>query len=395
LGQTAFLSRHLAELLLEQRLHGRPDPFRKKHGFAKDMEAVHAIVFNPNRSRKEKIEQYRRWLTTNQPCVFGKVAATNKNIFICLLEEHEVLRMPHGDEDLRDTLQDFRQAWKRYALEGLSSSLVVLLVSKSLAFTEPNEPLKDICRRLLELYLNVPAVPDDTILAQREYVFLRRQAGKGGTGYLKFATLPNIFAAQGDGRWWHDHRTPAGIMITSNAIGHFVYARNPQLGVLTEKETLWALENAMRTIKGAYRPPKTLAKSLPHCPATTLVQRGPEEATPLKSTSDVGGFSPERYEGFFHTDHLVPSVFFHPPRDNKNLTLYKDLSLRYLWNAAAEPQDHADLMVGVPASPYDVTTSLQRLPGFVNPEDPAAFSPPLRGQLAHWLERRLRQRINA
>lgn len=47
---------------------------------------------------------------------------------------------------------------------------------------------------------------------QREHVFLRRLENET----LKFSTLPNIFCAQGDGRWWHDHRTPGDIMITSN-----------------------------------------------------------------------------------------------------------------------------------------------------------------------------------
>lgn len=36
-----------------------------------------------------------RWLEANQPCVFGRVASKNKFVFVCLLEEGEVLR-PDG-----------------------------------------------------------------------------------------------------------------------------------------------------------------------------------------------------------------------------------------------------------------------------------------------------------
>ena len=38
-----------------------------------------------------------------------KVAAKNKNVFICLLEEREILRLRRGDDDLRDTIQEYRQ----------------------------------------------------------------------------------------------------------------------------------------------------------------------------------------------------------------------------------------------------------------------------------------------
>jgi hypothetical protein len=49
---------------------------------------------------------------------------------------------------------------------------------------------------------------------------------ESGPKLLKFGTLPNVFCAQADRRWWHDHRMPGGIMITSNALGHFELFRN-------------------------------------------------------------------------------------------------------------------------------------------------------------------------
>jgi hypothetical protein len=339
------MRQHLAEMLLDLKYHGAVDRFRSRHAFAEDIESVHAILFSPPYSKRRKVRAYRQWLERSQPCVFGQVVAKNKNIFICLLEEHEIVRMKRGDDDLHDTIQDYRQVWKRYTLEGLMSSFLILLVSRSLVTKEPQDQLKDICRRLLELYMEVD-VADDTILAQREYVFLRRFSDDGQPDILKFSTLPNVFCAQGDGRWWQDHRTPGGVMMTSNALGHFVYSRNKG-ALLQEKDKLLALENAMQTISHAYRDPATKKSGrLRHCPATHLVPRVQGEASPLRDSSDFSSFSPHHYQGYFHTDHLIPSAFFRPERDPKELKHYEDLRAYpnrlfsgILWGKTILPQE--------------------------------------------------------
>jgi hypothetical protein len=385
------IKEHLVELLLDSKLRGRTDVMRRKRPFSEDIEATHSILFNSRYGKPKKIAAYRRWLETNQPCVFGRVAARNQNVFICLLEEQDILRMKRGDPDLRDTIQDYRQAWKRYALEGLSSSFLVLLVSRSLVDKEPRDGLKQICRRLLELYMEVDSIEDDSILKQREYVFLRCQSTDETTRILKFSTLPNIFCAQGDRRWWHDHRTPGGTMITSNALGHFVQSRIRSC-TLQDKDKLWALENAMRTINNADRgTSKTKRKRL--CPATHLIPLSEKEETPLRPSFELSKYSPDHYEGYFHTDHLVPSVFFKPETDLTNPTVYDDLTFRYIFDPAADAQDHTELMTGVESSWYDVRRNMDRLPDFVNPEKSGTFTPKLRGRLAHWLESRLNERL--
>jgi hypothetical protein len=377
---------HLSELLLQSLLRGPKDALRSRRGFSPYVEAVHAILFNPKYDRQAKIRAYRGWLEKNQPCVFGKTAATNKNVYICLLEEHEILRMAQGDADLMDTLQDHRQVWKRLALEGLSSSFVILLTSRRLSTREPNDTLKEICRRLLELYMQIQ-VPDDTYHTEREYVFLRRPDNT----VLKFSTLPNIFCAQGDGRWWHDHRTPGGIMITSNALGHFVYSRTkkPQLD---QTACASALEQAMRTIANACKRPSDGTMKYTHCPATMLLPRQPSDPTPLRPTSEFNDYSPDHYGGYFHTDHLIPSVFFQKDRDPKILKRYDDLSLRYIFDPSADPEGHAELMAGTPAKWYDVRRNMDRIPSFADPEQISVLDRQLRGRLATWLEDRIRSR---
>ena len=379
---------HLAELLLDMRFHGASDPLRRRQPFSPDIVAANAVLFNRQYTKRQKIRAYRQWLETNQPCVFGKIAAKNKNVFICLLEEHEILAMRRGDDDVRDTIQDCRQAWKRHALDGLSSSFLLVLVSPSLVDKEPDDRLKEIARRLLELYMEVHPINDDTILEQREYVFLRQQLPNRKVRLLKFSTLPNVFCTQGDGRWWQDHRTPGGIMITSNALGHFAYVRQ-KTNDLVEKDKLWALENAMRTIGNAAK--STGSPRIKHCPATALVPASVGEAPLLRETSEFRPFSSDHYRGYFHTDHLVPATFFHPERDLKLPTQYDDLSFRYIWDGASDV-DHRDLMTGNETNWYEVRQNLGRLPEFVNPEKTAGYPEELRARLAKWLEQRIQDR---
>jgi hypothetical protein len=386
-NQEGLMGAQFAEMLLDLKYRGKEDVYRKGHPFAESVEATHAILFNSKYSRLRKIAAYRKWLETEQPCVFGRVAAKQKRVFICLIEEQEVLRMEHGDEDLRDTIQDYRQIWKRYALEGLNSAFLVLFTSRALLFKAPDERLKEICRRLLELYMEVSPIPDDTILPQREYVFLRHFGG-----LLKFSTLPNIFCAQGDGRWWQDHRTPGGVMITSNALGHFVYSRT-QASLLQEKDKLGSLENAMRTIHNAYKPRRVGRGAHALCPATRLVPLAPGEFSPLRESSEFKAFSPDHYRGYFHTDHLVPAVFFARPEELSSPTVYDPLSFRYIFDSQADPREHEELMTGVAANWFDVRRNLDRLPEYANPENGRDFTEVTRGRLAHWAAERLQRRL--
>jgi hypothetical protein len=376
----------LAELLLHSRFHGPADRFRSKRAFSEDIEAVHAILWNPAYKRQQKIAAHRAWLERYQPCVFGKIAATNKNVFICLIEEDEILRMKRGDADVADTLQDHRQVWKRLALEGRSSSFVILLTSKTLVTRQPDDALKEICRRLMELYMQLQ-VSDDTFHTEREYVFLRRPDNT----LLKFSTLPNVFCAQGDGRWWHDHRTPGGIMISSNALGHFTYARTKK-AQLDAATCATALENAMRTISNARKDPSNGKTKFLHCPATFLLPRQDTDPTALRPTSEFSGNSTDHYAGYFHTDHLIPSVFFRKDRDPKDLKRYDDLSLRYIFDPAGDPDGHAELMAGTPGKWYDAQHNMDRLPDFAHAERTTTLDRQTRGRLVGWLEERIRQR---
>jgi hypothetical protein len=180
-------------------------------------------------------------------------------------------------------------------------------------------------------------------------------------------------------------------MITSNALGHFMYARSkkPQLD---ETDYASVLQQAMRTIANACKNPSDGKLKYAHCPATMLVPRSPDEPSPLKATSDFKDSSPDHYAGYFHTDHLIPSVFFEKDRDPKHLKRYDDLSLRYIFDSSADPEGHAELVAGIPAKWFEVRQSMDRIPEFADPEHTSMMDPRLRGRLTTWLEDRIRSR---
>jgi hypothetical protein len=369
----SYTSPHFAELLLAAKLRARRDPLRAKSDFSEDIQQVNAVLDNPKVKKLTKVTTYREWLRKGQPCIFGRAAATNKQVFICLLEERQILTMRRGDYDLRETIRDHQQVWKRRALHGLSSSFVIVVTSPSVARIEPGPELKELCRRLMELYIDA-GVADDEIVPRHEYVYLAKET-EGRRQYLRFATLPNIFCAQGDRRWWHDHRTPGALMITSNALGHFMHCQSPK----NPHDTGRALKQAMGTILNAHQE----ARKKPGLPATRLVLCPAGEASPLAGDPQYGRHSSRAYEGYFHTDHLIPSVFFD---GSKPKTLFRDLDLSYIHDATNP--EHDELVRGEPTDWYTVKGEIWMRDG-ARREPDLAFRDEDRKLSYQWLEQRL------
>ena len=370
-------TQHFAELLLQLKLRGEKDRLRARSGFSDDLLAVNALLNNPKARKQSKIAAYRKWIHEGQPCIFGRTAArTGHGVYICLVEERDILTMRRGDDDLRNTIVDHQKVWKRYALHGLSSSFVIVVLSDDIARVAPDSGLKDLCRRLMELYLG-SAVGDDEYLLQHEYVYLAiDDPGSGKRKFLRFATLPNIFCAQGDKRWWHDHRTPGAIMITSNALGHFIHCRARG----KDPDKVSALKQAMQTILNAYRPARRKRRGLP---ATWLVNRKKSEVSPLANHAAFGPYSAGAYQGYFHTDHLIPAAYF---EDRAPTRVYEDLDFTYIYDEANP--EHAELTSGDPADLYTVKKEVW-LPEGKNLASDFTFDRAERVEAYKWLESRL------
>ena len=80
--------------------------------------------------------------------------------------------------------------------------------------------------------------------------------------------------------------------------------------------------------------------------------------------------------------------------DPVNIPKYDQLDLQYIHDPQADPSIYAELMVGKPATWYEVRRNMDRLPEFANPEKNKALPLQVVGRLGDWLVHRLRARLS-
>lgn len=124
--------------------------------------------------------------------------------------------LDESDEHIQEKIQRARRRWRRKAFAGDASGFVILAVSERIATAKPSEVVKALAKRLCFLYLGHDA--EDQILL--EDVFLRVPGKVDAEIHWKAGV--NYFCAQGDQRWWHDHRIPGGMAFSINSVGHLV-----------------------------------------------------------------------------------------------------------------------------------------------------------------------------
>jgi hypothetical protein len=165
---------------------------------------------------------------------------------------------------------------------------------------------------------------------------------QAGREFRSWRVGVNYFSAQGDGRWWRDHRFPGGMAYSMNSVGHMARTRAEAMvgksagladsvrEVPRERLTYWALPTAMKTIgmpaEGSVR-------------GTWLTERGLFEEDREPPTydqrhrvfGDLARFSENRYQGRYHTDETIPSPYFDSSiTDLNGATLREDMYLTYL-----------------------------------------------------------------
>jgi hypothetical protein len=291
------------------------DPWRDQQPFSDDVQRCQQVLFDPRRTRQDKLDALNDWLAEFQPCLFGQMEAKQKRLAFCLLTENDLVR---SDEDIQLRIEEERQDWKRRALGGETHAFIILAVSERIARARPGEVLLIIAQRICELYLGVAEtdkiIHDELLLEIGNAGQRERRSWKVGVNY---------FSAQGDGRWWRDHRIPGGMAYSMNSVGHMARThaeramrRDPELAnrladVPRERLVFWALPKAMKTIgiptQGSTR-------------GTWLVERGsfPEDKEPptfevrQRVFGDLAHFSENRYKGLYHTDETIPSPYFDP-----------------------------------------------------------------------------------
>src|SRR5438445_6111910 len=88
----------IQELL--NRLDG--DQWRTAHAFSPDIKTACEVLLNPFARDDERKKAIRGWLTKNQPCAFGQIAAKSDLLFISIVDERLLSR---GDAAVKEKLK--------------------------------------------------------------------------------------------------------------------------------------------------------------------------------------------------------------------------------------------------------------------------------------------------
>lgn len=327
------------------------DPWRTQHGFSADMAGVANKLVEPGLPDEQLKAHLEAWLQRSQPCLFGRLAAKHGMITYCFLRASDLQR---DDEFIRTKIQAARSEWTREAFDGRRSGFVIVATSPELALAVPSAAVRQIAQRICSLYLLRDA-PMDTVL--HDEIFLEKPGAARTT--WKWQVGVNYFSAHGDGRWWHDHRFPAGVAFSMNSVGHMAKAGLLAKGLAALDELLGeeaqelprtkidsldqALEFAMRTIH--------LASEANSGKATKLLPlpEGSQATTrqcPVQLPSFLQNKNYCEYAGYYHTDHTLPSEFFTENVQRLPNAQEHVLDFTYLFDRSLENPDFVTMGVG-------------------------------------------------
>lgn len=322
----------------------KPDDWRTNVGFTSDIKAANDSLFEA-RDDTEAAAFLGHWLERWQPCLFGRIAAKSDALTYCFLSEDD---LRESDEFISNKIQSKRLEWTRYGFEGRKSGFVILTISPALASAKPGPEVLELARRLCYLYLQTDIFTDKIHLDQ---LYLQKPGSRLTT--WKWLTGVNYFSAQGDGRWWNDHRIPGGMALSVNSVGHLVKSGivanamrelDQQAGAPFEDypepkvdSLAKALELAMRTIdmaSNAVSGKATELLPLPHDRSSLIV---PE--CPVKLSTKVSDKNFCEYRGYYHTDYTLPSEYFLPDVKRPSSLQPHSLDFSYLFHRDLDNPD--------------------------------------------------------
>lgn len=349
------------------------DPWRKETGFSADlMDAHNEIISAAQSTNREKIaEVLGRWLQRFQPCLFGRVAAKLGLIEYCVLLEEDLQK---SDEEIMEIIQKARTQWTREGYSGRRSAFIITAVSHKLATALPNSVVQELAKRLCFLYLRQDVQVDQIYVDE---LFLEIPGNNKTT--WKWPTGVNYFSAQGDGRWWQDHRIPGGMAFSVNSVGHMVKAgrlakgMNEVFQLVGAEEEGWtsslvdslekSLDLAMRTIAGASNSVSGKATFL--LPVSPIDQ-AKLPACPISLPKLLANKNHCEYAGFYHTDYTIPSEYFVHAVERPTSIKTHVLDFTYLFLNSIDNPDHQQMGSGIrirsalPNTPSDNTSKALR-----------------------------------
>jgi hypothetical protein len=329
-----------------------PDYWRAEVGFSADLDNALNRIREQGDDDGSVSGVLAEWLGKNQPCLFGRIAAKKNLVEYCIIREEDIYT---SDEAVGDKIAASRLRWIQRGWRGEASAFVLVVLSDRLASAKPNGTVLEFARRLCGLYLVTDVGPDQIHLDE---MFLEIP-GRTSSGW-KWVAGVNYFSAQGDGRWWQDHRIPAGVAFSVNSAGHFVRSSEVNSALDDLNETLGlpsddefgqdkvdslgkALEMAMRTIYMASVGPSGKATWL--LPANEDLDATP--TCPVTLPKHLNGFDHCAYRGAYHTDVTIPSEYFRPEIERPTELPQHELDFTYLFHDTLDNPDHQRTAKGI------------------------------------------------
>jgi hypothetical protein len=325
------------------------DPVREHLAFSPELADATAKILALSAEESEDREDEIRavlndWLAQYQPCLFGRLAAKKGLLSYCVLTDKDLRQR---DEVIRDKIQSARTEWTRGGFEGRKSGFIILATSPRIANAAPDETLKELALRLCGLYVieQEEICPD---VVYHDELFLEKP-GPRRTAWKWLAGI-NYFHASGDGRWWQDHRIPAGMAYSVNSVGHMAKSgmladlsamMDDRLGAPREpfmtsavNSLEQALEFAMRTIAKASDAVSGKATELIPLPAGPASP--PREGCPVSLPKFLADKDHRHYLGYYHTDITVPSEYFLPDVTRPASIKAQTLDFSYLFDRSVD-----------------------------------------------------------
>jgi hypothetical protein len=324
----------------------RPDDWRASVGFSPEIEEANEKLFRPGIADAEAEQVLSFWLQKHQPCLFGRIAAKLGAISYCILSEAD---LGQSDEFIKEKIQAARLAWTQDGFDGKKSAFIILAVSPRIANALPGPEVRELARRLCYLYLEADIEMDN---AHLEQTYLQKPGARLTT--WKWLAGVNYFCAQGDKRWWQDHRIPGGMAFSVNSVGHLVKSGMianamkeldrlmdaPDEGYPESKvdSLAKALELAMRTIdkaSDAVSGKATELLPLPTDHSEMSVRECPVKLSPAMSDKNFC-----EYRGRYHTDYTLPSEYFLPDVERPEGLKVHALDFTYLFHKSVDNPDY-------------------------------------------------------
>jgi hypothetical protein len=321
------MSRSVAQLMSKL----EKDPWRAKEGFSEEVDRTNQELFKTITSDLERIDILNGWLQNNQPCLFGVIAARLGLITYCFLSEPD---LSESDEFISDKIQSARSQWTASGFDGASSAFIILAISERITVATPDDNLKKLARKLCSLYLQQNIQMDKVYL---DNIFLERRGRK--TAAWMWETGINYFSAQGDKRWWQDHRIPGGMAFSVNSVGHMVKSGilSDSMNALDDALGLsdgWEISKVDSLDKALQLAMSTIARASNAISgkATELLPSAAKMDCPKSLPAGFAHKNCREYHGYYHTDYTLPSEYFSPDVERPGGLKEHKLDFTYLFD---------------------------------------------------------------